>query len=91
MLNLLRESPFTLHCRFAFADSERRYLVTDYYPGGSLEEQLLADERGRFRKSRARLHGVEVLLALQHMHDRGVCHRDLKLSNVAPASFEGPA
>ena len=85
VLSLCRGSPFTLHCRFAFMDATARYIVTDYYPGGCLEDQLGFTKTGAFSEKRARFHGVELLLAIKHMHEQGVCHRDIKLSNMLMA------
>ena len=82
VLSLCRGSPFTLHCRFAFQDESSRYIVTDYYAGGSLEDQLSCAKNRCFAEKRARYHGVEILLAIKHMHEQGVCHRDVKLENM---------
>lgn len=82
VLSLCRGSPFTIHCRFAFHDGGFRYIATDYYRGGNIEDQLSISKRGCFAEKRAMFHGVEILLAIKHMHEQGVCHRDLKLNNV---------
>ncbi len=55
------------------------YFVMAYLDGYSL-----AERREEFRTSAARAVGVLVAVAagVQHAHENGVCHRDLKASNV---------
>ena len=47
-----------------------------------LEDQLSCAKNRCFAEKRARYHGVEILLAIKHMHEQGVCHRDVKLENM---------
>ena len=63
--------------RCAFQTKKALYLVSDYYPGGSLSEirRPLSTEAVRF-------YGAEVAAALAHIHARGVVHRDLKPANI---------
>ncbi len=63
--------------RCAFQTKKALYLVSDYYPGGSLSEvrRPLSVEAVRF-------YGAEVAAALAHIHARGVVHRDLKPANI---------
>ena len=42
---------------------------------------LLAKEK-KFTEERARFYMVQVLLALEHLHDKGIIFRDLKPDNV---------
>lgn len=78
----LQHCDFTLTCRYAFQSFSKRYIVTDFYFGGSLEDQL-AKKSGRcFEAGRAIFHGSEILLGIKGMHDYGVCHRDIKPSNI---------
>ena len=57
------------------------YLVTEFLPGGTLEEHLAASG-GRLAAARARAVTASLLEGLAAIHDAGVVHRDLKLANV---------
>jgi hypothetical protein len=57
----------------------RPFLAMDLVRGGSLAEQL---ERRSFTPAEAAALVRDVARGLQHAHDRGVVHRDVKPSNV---------
>jgi serine/threonine protein kinase len=63
--------------RCAFQTKKALYLVSDYYPGGSLCEL-----RRPLSVDQVRFYGAEVAAALAHIHARGVVHRDLKPANI---------
>lgn len=72
--------PFIVCLRFAFQSDEKLYLVTDFYPGGSLFFHLRKNKG--FGEVRSRFYGAELVLALSHLHDNHIVYRDLKLENV---------
>jgi serine/threonine protein kinase len=49
---------------------------------GDLERFLLSQPAKRFDERTARFYAAEILLALKHLHQAGVIHRDVKASNV---------
>jgi serine/threonine protein kinase len=64
----------------------RRFLriVMDYAAGGDLAEQVTKQQRAKrpFDGARVVAWFVQLCLALKHMHDRKVLHRDIKTQNV---------
>lgn len=71
--------PFIL--RFIRVENKSRpYIVTEYLKGCTLEHMLKA-MRPLPEKDALKLAGL-ICEALQHMHDHGVIHRDLKPQNV---------
>jgi serine/threonine protein kinase len=48
----------------------------DYVPGGELFTLLC--QLGRFAEELARFYVAEVVLAIEHLHERGIAYRDLK-------------
>lgn len=73
-------SPFIVRMHFAFQSAEKLYLVLDYLPGGELFFHLKQERR--FEEERVRLYAAELVLALQHLHDKDIVYRDLKPENV---------
>jgi tRNA A-37 threonylcarbamoyl transferase component Bud32 len=74
------EHPFIASLRYAFQTDVKLYLLSPYYPGGNLLDQLRLVRV--FTEDRARLYAAEVALALAHLHGQGIMYRDLKLENV---------
>jgi len=60
--------------------SRRSYLVTEYVPGPTLDERLR--EQCPLPENEALWVASQICEALQHMHDRGYVHYDLKPANV---------
>merc|ERR1719491_1368001 len=72
--------PFIMKLHYAFQSPEKLYLVLDYCPGGELFFHL--SRFRRFPERVARFYGAELLLAIGHLHKRGIIYRDLKPENV---------
>lgn len=72
--------PFVARLRFAFQSTSRLYLVTDYCGGGELLDHLR--RLVRFTEPQAAFFTAEVCLGLEYLHERGICHRDVKPENV---------
>jgi serum/glucocorticoid-regulated kinase 2 len=72
--------PFIMRLHYAFQTPDKLYLVLDYCPGGELFFHL--SRFRRFPERVARFYAAELLLALGHLHKRGIIYRDLKPENV---------
>ncbi len=57
-----------------------QYIVMEYIDGISLKEYL--DQRKDIRWKEAVHFTVQILRALQHAHDKGIVHRDIKPQNI---------
>lgn len=71
--------PFLLKC-IPVENKSRPYIVTEYLKGCTLEH-LLKAMRPLPQKDALKITGL-ICEALQHMHEHGVVHRDLKPQNV---------
>lgn len=74
------DHPFIMKLHYAFQTEDKLYLVLDYCPGGELFFHL--SRFRRFPERVARFYAAELLLALGHLHKRGIIYRDLKPENV---------
>lgn len=72
--------PFIMKLHYAFQTDAKLYLVLDYCPGGELFFHL--SRFRRFPERVARFYAAELLLAIGHLHKRGIIYRDLKPENV---------
>ncbi len=62
------------------ADSERPFIAMEWVPGHSLAELLR--ERRSLPWANAATIAADVALALDHAHERGIVHRDVKPANI---------
>ncbi|RLN88728.1 hypothetical protein BBJ28_00024266, partial [Nothophytophthora sp. Chile5] len=72
--------PYVATLRYAFQTDAKLYLLSKYYPGGNLLDQMRLARR--FTEDRTRLYAAEVALAIHHLHQNDIIYRDLKLENV---------
>ena len=64
----------------SFQSESELYLVTDFYHGGCLKDHLCKSKF--FFEHRAKFYAAELLCALDHLHQKGIVYRDLKLENI---------
>ncbi|CAG9835316.1 unnamed protein product [Diabrotica balteata] len=69
------------HLHYAFQDVSNLYLVMDYYCGGDLLT-LLSKFEDRLPEEMARFYIVEMVLAIDSIHNLKYVHRDIKPDNV---------
>ena len=61
-------------------DGENRYLIMEYVQGKTLKQVI--QEKGRINPAIAVQITVRILSALQHAHQNGIIHRDIKPQNI---------
>lgn len=72
-------SPFLVCLKYAFQTQEELFLVLDLRTGGDLSYHL---NRCRFTESQVRFWAAQILLGLQHLHEKNIVYRDLKPENI---------
>lgn len=61
-------------------DGDSRYLVMEYVQGKTLKQVI--QEKGRISPATAAQITIRILSALQHAHQNGIIHRDIKPQNI---------
>jgi serine/threonine-protein kinase RIM15 len=74
------ESDFVAKLYWTFASKDYLYLVMEYLNGGDCAS--LVKSLGGLPEDWAKKYLAEVVLGVQHLHDRQIVHRDLKPDNL---------
>ncbi|VDB90147.1 unnamed protein product [Peniophora sp. CBMAI 1063] len=74
------ESPFVAKLFFTFQSRDNLYLVMEYLNGGDCA--ALVKTIGSLPEEWARRYVAETVLALEHLHAKGIMHRDMKPDNL---------
>jgi serum/glucocorticoid-regulated kinase 2 len=74
------DHPFIIHFKGSFQTLKKLYFVLEYCPGGELFN--LISKRKRFSEDQARFYAAQMVLALEHLHEKNIIYRDLKPENV---------
>lgn len=82
ILGVLREHPFVVTLRCAWRRGNFLYYGLDFLPGADLFE-LFRRNSIKMDLQAARVYGGQVALALEHLHEHGICYRDLKVRRFA--------
>eukprot|EP00979_Chaetoceros_neogracilis_P017816 scaffold10285_cov258-Chaetoceros_neogracile.AAC.2 len=72
--------PFIVRMHCSFQSREKLFIIMDFLAGGELFLRL--GREGIFLESTAKFYIGEIVLALEHLHARGILHRDLKPENI---------
>lgn len=81
----LAPSPFLQRCHFSFESQTCIFFINDLVLGGDLFYHLVNQIKSTgtgFPEHIARTILVELFLALEHMHNNGFVHRDIKVENI---------
>ncbi|CAF1059021.1 unnamed protein product [Didymodactylos carnosus] len=66
----------------SFEDPSSLYIIMDYCDGGDLHSRIQTQRGVLFSEDQILDWFVQITLALKHVHDRKVLHRDIKSQNV---------
>ncbi len=82
MLSLVSEndSPFIVCMTYAFQTPDKLCFILDLMNGGDLHYHL--SQHGVFSEKEVQFYATEIILGLEHMHNRSVVYRDLKPANI---------
>ncbi|VDK40864.1 unnamed protein product, partial [Gongylonema pulchrum] len=83
MLSLVstgQDCPFIVCMTYAFQSPDKLCFILDLMNGGDLHYHL--SQHGVFSESEMIFYAAEVILGLEHMHNRSVVYRDLKPANI---------
>lgn len=77
-LNFIQEGcPFIVCMTYAFQTPEKLCFILDLMNGGDLHYHL--SQHNVFSEKEVRFYAAEVILGLEHMHNRFIVYRDLKV------------
>ena len=66
---------------YAFQTPEKLCFILDLMNGRDLNYHL--SQRGTLSEDDVKFYAAEIILGLQHMHERNIVYRDLKVSAIA--------
>lgn len=72
--------PFIVNMHCSFQTKEKLFIIMDFLAGGELFLRL--GREGIFLEKTAAFYLGEIILALDHLHSKGILHRDLKPENI---------
>lgn len=72
---------------YGVVDEEQPFLVMDFLEGESLSDIIKRDDHVEMKRTIPIF--MQAAEALEHAHQKGVIHRDLKSSNIMLINFEG--
>ena len=74
--------PNIIHFREVLTDKDYLYIVMDYADGGDLSMKIREQEGKFFDENKILDWFTQVCLAIKHIHDRKILHRDIKSQNI---------
>ncbi|XP_037686918.1 serine/threonine-protein kinase Nek1 isoform X4 [Choloepus didactylus] len=74
--------PNIVQYRESFEENGALYIVMDYCEGGDLFKRINAQKDILFQEDQILDWFVQICLALKHVHDRKILHRDIKSQNI---------
>ena len=75
-------SPFIISYEESFRDGNFFYIVMEYADAGDLSQKIQMRGNKLFTEDEVLKDFIQLALAIKHIHDRKILHRDLKAQNV---------
>ena len=72
--------PFIVNIKFAFQDNVKLYIITEFMQGGEMFFHLHKEKR--FSNEKTRFYIIELVLAIEFLHNNKMLYRDLKPENI---------
>ena len=72
--------PFIVNIKFAFQDSVKLYIITEFMQGGEMFFHLHKEKK--FSDEKTRFYVIEMVLAIEFLHKNKMLYRDLKPENI---------
>jgi len=77
---MMLNHPFLVQLYYVFQTADKLYFVMEYVNGGELFEHLQREVT--LSLDRVRFYAAEIVLGIEHLHERGIIYRDLKPENL---------
>jgi serine/threonine protein kinase len=74
-------SPFIANIKFAFQDETKLYIVSEFLQGGDMFYHM-HHSTINFTESTVKFYIIELILAIEFLHENNVIYRDLKPENI---------
>ena len=74
-------SPFIVNIKFAFQDETKLYIVSEFLQGGDMFYHM-HHSTINFTESTVKFYIIELILAIEFLHENNVIYRDLKPENI---------
>ncbi|CAI2368652.1 unnamed protein product [Moneuplotes crassus] len=72
--------PYIVTLHYSFQTKKKLFFILDFLNGGDLYTHIM--NYGKFNENRARFYTAELVLAINHLHKKGIVYRDLKPQNI---------
>ncbi|XP_053186905.1 serine/threonine-protein kinase Nek1-like [Scomber japonicus] len=74
--------PNIVQYKESFEEGDCLYIVMDYCEGGDLSKKIKSQKGKHFSEQQILDWFVQICLALKHIHDKNILHRDIKPKNI---------
>ncbi|KAI8973131.1 kinase-like domain-containing protein [Trametes punicea] len=80
IMKTLAGNPLFPALKGSFEDEDHFFLLTDYYPGGDLNDRIRKE--GKLPTDVARRYAAQIVLAMEELRRQRIIHRDIKPKNI---------